>query len=216
MTDCKIEATAAGCTIEFAVPHYPLLILLLITLAATAMLLWNVHRASHQRRWLELNQWLRNNRMSLVDAPPLALTQLFPTVAWTRVLSDATRTLAAGHTAAGNLHLLLVHSTTNANFPPTALRPTSDTSPHPLFTTPDLRPYPTLPGAERFTTYGTTLHAARTLANSQIRGLLPPDLALLLTGPHLILDFSPRPFDPLEFSRLLPLAQQIRTHLPAT
>lgn len=195
-------------------PHYPLLILILITLAGTAMLVWNVHRASHQRRWLELKQWLRNNHMSLVDTPPGPLTQLLPGVTWTRILADATRTLATGHTAAGNLHILLLRTNSTSNFPPTALRPTSDTTSHPLFTTPDLRAYPTLPGGERFTTYGTTLHAARTLANSQVRGLLPPDLAILLTGPHLVLDFSTRPFDPLEFSRLLPLVDQISQHLP--
>jgi hypothetical protein len=197
-----------------ALPLYPLFALVAITLASTAMFVWNVHRAAYQRRRLELKRWLRNHRMSETDSPPDPLPRLLPAVTWTRLLADANRTLASGHDANGGYHLLILR--TPSPFPPTGLRPAAPTGSSRLLDSTPLRPYPSLPGTERFTTCGTTLHAARALADSPLRGLLPPDLGLLLDGNHLLLDFSSRPFDPLEFSRLLPLADQLAQNLPAS
>jgi hypothetical protein len=47
------------------------------------------------------------------------------------------------------------------------------------------------------------------LAESPAQGLLPPDIGLLLIDRMLILDFSGRRFDPVEFDRMLVLAGQI-------
>ncbi len=54
----------------------------------------------------------------------------------------------------------------------------------------------------------------RELGNSAVRAPLPPDLALLLAEGWLVLDFSTRPFDPLEFQRMCRPAQQLVAHLP--
>ena len=56
---------------------------------------------------------------------------------------------------------------------------------------------------------GTEPTAARDLARSTLMALLPPDLGLLLVGRHLLLDFSARPFDPIEFGRMIALADQL-------
>jgi hypothetical protein len=47
-----------------------------------------------------------------------------------------------------------------------------------------------------------------------VAALLPPDVGLLLAGENLVLDFSTRPFDPLELQRVDALAEQIVMHLP--
>ena len=43
--------------------------------------------------------------------------------------------------------------------------------------------------------------------------LLPPDVALIVTGNRLILDFSTRHFDEIEFDRLIQLAEQLAPRL---
>jgi len=68
--------------------------------------------------------------------------------------------------------------------------------------------------SERFTLYGEQATAARAVASSALRGLLPPDIGLVLLDHYLMLDFSARPFDPLELERLDDLAEQLTVNLP--
>ena len=67
---------------------------------------------------------------------------------------------------------------------------------------------------ERVVLYGAEARAARKLGKSSVAALLPPDVGLLLVEQNLVLDFSSRPFDPLELQRIDALAEQIVTHLP--
>ncbi len=62
---------------------------------------------------------------------------------------------------------------------------------------------------QRFMIFGRDAHAAKTLAESTIPALLPADIALVLDGNHLILDFTARPFDEIEFERLIRLSDQL-------
>ena len=48
-----------------------------------------------------------------------------------------------------------------------------------------------------------------------LRSLLPADVGLLLIGRQLLLDFSDRPFDSIEFGRMMSLTDQLVKHLPA-
>ena len=73
--------------------------------------------------------------------------------------------------------------------------------------------YGTLPG-ERFASYGQTRWITRGLGESLVRGLLPPDIALVLMGQYIVLDFSTRPFDALTFERMESLVRQVVGHLP--
>jgi len=69
---------------------------------------------------------------------------------------------------------------------------------------------------ERFVIFGTDSATARRLSASPIRALLPPDVGMLLHGSRLVLDFSNRPFDAVEFSRVIVLADQIANRLPVS
>lgn len=98
-------------------------------------------------------------------------------------------------------------------WPPTALRPAApDESLLDLFS---LASYPSMIASERFVIFGTDSAAAQSVAKSSLPALLPPDIGLLLHGQVLVLDFSARPFDTLEFDRMLALANHLTAHLPA-
>jgi hypothetical protein len=72
-----------------------------------------------------------------------------------------------------------------------------------------------LGAGERYLVVGVDKSAARVLARSSIRGLLPADVGLLLHGRELLLDFSTRRFDEIEFGRMIALADQLVANLPA-
>ena len=95
---------------------------------------------------------------------------------------------------------------------PTGLRPTLTASS--LLDLFSLSSFPYMGAQERFVIFGGQTSAARRLSASSARSLLPPDVGLLLHGRHLVLDFSARPFDTIEFSRMVGLADQIAGRLP--
>lgn len=69
-------------------------------------------------------------------------------------------------------------------------------------------------GSDRFTVHGEDRSAAARLAASPLGAMLPPGIGLLLMGDYLLLDFSSRPFDGTEFTRLGAVADQVIAHLP--
>jgi hypothetical protein len=94
---------------------------------------------------------------------------------------------------------------------PTGLRPAqAASSVLDLFS---LSSFPTM-GTERFVAYGTDSAAARAVTKSMLRSLLPADVGLLLHGQYLVVDFSSRPFDAIELSRVAALSDQLASHLP--
>lgn len=98
------------------------------------------------------------------------------------------------------------------DWPATGVRPTHASSS--LLDLFPLTSFPRLGNSERFVVYGTASGAARTLATSSVRALLPPDVGLLLHGQYVVLDFTSRPFDTIEFNRMIAVADQIVAHLP--
>ena len=97
-------------------------------------------------------------------------------------------------------------------WPPTGLRPANAAaSVLDLFS---LSGFPTLGATDRFVAYGTDSAAARAVSKSMLRSLLPRDIGLLLHGHQLVLDFSDRPFDAIEFGRMLALADQLAGRTP--
>lgn len=102
-----------------------------------------------------------------------------------------------------------------ARWPPTALRPIQSPSGASVIDLYSLGSFPLMGAGHRFAVYGADSAAARALAQSSVRALLPQDIGLLLHGQHLVLDFSSRPFDGLEFNRMIALAEQVLAHLPA-
>jgi hypothetical protein len=120
-------------------------------------------------------------------------------------------TAAAAPSAAApkRWHVLLRESETA--WPATGLRPTAHTaSIVDLFS---LSSFPSLMPTQRFVIFGTEPRAARALAKSHAPALLPADVGLLAQDQFLILDFSSRPYDEIEFDRLLDLAGQLEMRL---
>ena len=99
-----------------------------------------------------------------------------------------------------------------AEWPPTGLRPAATA--RSLLDLYSLSSFPLLGTTERFVVFGTDSATAAKLSRSMARSLLPPDVALLLHGRTLSLDFSERPFDTLELDRMIALADQLAEKLP--
>ena len=134
--------------------------------------------------------------------------------------SAAARPATAGASSPGGAEPPLVPPRTwhalvrqiETNWPPTALRPAArEESLLDLFS---LASYPSMIASERFVIFGTDSAAAQTVAKSSLPALLPPDVGLLLHGRVLVLDFSARPFDTIEFDRMLALVDHLAARLP--
>lgn len=210
---------------EFPAPHLSpgvLLVLFLILGASLWVFAMLVRRETRHRHLVAMAQWARSHDMRLRrrdgDSSPLfPLEQFNPKIR--RSIRGRGITLAqietadAGITAADSAkrqwNVMLCDLKTP--WPATALRPTAHTvSLVDLFS---LSSYPSLMPTERFMVFGSEARAATTLAESSAPALLPPDIALIVTGNCLILDFSTRHFDEIEFDRLIDLAKQLAPRL---
>lgn len=76
-----------------------------------------------------------------------------------------------------------------------------------------LQIFPKLSSETRFNVYGLRAIDARQLATGPSRALLPPDIGLIRNADAIILDFTTRPFDPVELSRVCAVAEQITQQL---
>jgi hypothetical protein len=205
----------------------PLVLLaLLVIVTASSVTFWLlVRRATSHRQWVALGDWARDKRFhfrrTAPDAAPAPLSALKapPTIRLslakgpTSLLQfEATSPAPAPVNAPRRIVWNVLTRELPTGWPPTGLRPANATaSVLDLFS---LTSFPTLGATERFVAYGTDSSAARVVSTSMLRSLLPPDIGLLLHGRHLVLDFSDRPFDAIEFGRMLALADQIAARLP--
>jgi len=221
-------------------PHFSLVIFIsLLTVlglsAATLYLL--VRRATSHRRWVALSDWAREygyrfTRAAAGDAPspfehlkpPHPVVRLQLSRGPTTLLQFEHGTAASSPTPTPAPAVPTIASPEQpvvwnvlvrqigSDWRPTGLRPVgAAASVLDLFS---LSSFPTM-GTERFIAYGTDSAAARAVTKSMLRSLLPPDIGLLLHGRHMVVDFSSRPFDAIELSRIVALADQLATHLPA-
>lgn len=199
---------------------------LLITFIVSTMMFWILAlRDTLWRARLRLHDWADDRGFVLDEQhhPPhhdalLALEPHRPTVemeltggesALLRMMADA---LPAHRTQADRQqwHLLVRHS--GGNWRCCALRPIQ--APRSIRDYFNLNDYPSVLTPERFTACGLDRRAAAALAASAAVRLLPPDIGLLLIGPALILDFSSRAFDSIEFDRMLAISDQLVRQLP--
>ncbi len=97
---------------------------------------------------------------------------------------------------------------------PIALRPA--TAAVSLVDLMQLQLFPKLSSETRFNVYGLRAIDARQLATGPSRALLPPDIGLIRNADAIILDFTTRPFDPVELSRVCDVAKQIAEQLAKT
>jgi hypothetical protein len=196
-------------------------VLLLMLGASAAMFAMLTRRWTSDRPRAALADWARDRRFRVVPAEQLAvpagldaLAGLYPAVELMLVRGTTTvvrATTAGPGTGRQRWHLLLV--TTSAARTPAALRPAAAAvSFVDLFTLPA---FPAVLTPDRFAVHATDATAARAMAHCSARGLLPPDVGLLVHGPHVTVDFSTRPFDAVEIDRMLVIAGQILPGLPA-
>jgi hypothetical protein len=200
---------------------------IVIALAASVAMFWvHVQRWTHNRQWTALRDWANGHGFKLHRAarakvpPPLAgLTNPPPDA---RVsLAGPNTTLLQIETPAPAATIdgattqrwnVLVRDLPGADWPATALRPAAhERSLIDLF---GLASFPALLSSDRYTIHGVDSATARAVAKSMLIALLPHDLGLILFGRRLILDFSTRPFDGIELSRIISLVDQLVTHLP--
>jgi hypothetical protein len=187
-----------------------------------------VRRATSHRQWVALSDWGRARGFrhrpieesgslpepfASIPAPPPVLRL------WLSGKSSQLLQMQSGHetTAARapseipSWNVLILHL--DVTWPPTALRPTQITLSTALDQFP-LTSFPSMISSERFVIFGADSGAAKVIAKSSVPALLPPDVGLMLHGKLLVLDFSTRPFDTIEFDRMLALGKHIASHLP--
>lgn len=202
---------------------------LVVIFAASWITFWKLaERSIEQRHQVAVSDWGRERGFYLQDMeeedPPAPLhfitsrrLTIHTCLAGRKSYLVLLQSFAPGGTAApgetepasGMWNVLIQQIPTN--WPPTGLRPSSaGVSLLDLFS---LTSFPLLSAADRFVVFGSESRAATALSRSSARGLLPPDVGLLLHGNQLMLDFSMRPFDTIEFERMIVVAGQIISHL---
>jgi hypothetical protein len=207
-------------------------------LAASGVTFWLlVRRATSHRQWVALSDWAKSRGFRyhpIADGEPPAPFSVMPGKRPSVRLWLASRTAevlqmrfgdkpveSAPRSTPGPViertpetwHVLIRQ--VESNWPPTALRPASSSDAQTMLDNFGLASFPSMIASERFVIFGADSAAARTLSKSSLPALLPPDVGLLLHGQRMVLDFSRRPFDTIEFDRLLGLADHLTAHLPA-
>ena len=171
------------------------------------------------REWARVNGFRRGPR----DRPPevLAATGLQMAVErhYVRGPTALLRVRARGPGGAAERPWHLLIETTDAPAEPVGLRPTREPreSSDELPTAPSasaidwfgLPTFARLSAGRRFEVVGRDARAAAKLADGPARALLPADVGLLRLRDHLLLDFSARPFDPIELNRVLAVEAQV-------
>ena len=201
------------------------LLSLLATLgASSACFAWLCRRWTTDRPRSVLGDWAGDRRFRLDRWPgarlPAGLSILLAAdprveVAMVRgpvaIVRLTTRAAAGGDRPPWHL---LVRTTDRPPADPAGLRPVAaGAAASVLDLLPSLTGYPSLLPPERFVVLATDVKPARKLAASAARGLLPPDVGLLVHGPTVVLDFTARPFDGVEFDRMLVVAEQVVQHM---
>jgi len=212
---------------------------LVVVLAASGVTFWLlVRRATSHRQWVALSDWASSRGFRyhpIADGEPPAPFSVMPGKRPSARLWLASRTaellqMRFGEQSVATApapsapapviervpetwHVLIRQ--VESNWPPTALRPTTSSDVQTMLDNFGLASFPSMIASERFVIFGADSAAARSLSKSSLPALLPPDVGLLLHGRRMVLDFSRRPFDTIEFDRMLGLADHLTAHLPA-
>ena len=209
-----VSYTAEDLRFSFSV----LATLVVVAVASTILFYWQVRRWTTNRYYRSLLDWARAGGFQLSNQPrdpPVPFETLSSSRATIWLKRDKTQlvrlqTIGGSHVQTPHWNLLIREIETT--WPATALRPAQ--APRSVIDLFSLSSYPRMGEVERFLIYGTDSTAAQRLSQGEPRALLPPDVGLLLHGRNLVLDFSSRPFDPIEFGRMTALAEQIVSRLP--
>ena len=199
-------------------PDPIIFIALLAILAASAAIFFiSVHRETSHRAQMRLAEWAEQNRFTKMNAefgPPRPVDRLSPALTMTigyyrhgtRLVHARTPGVDVGDPPAQwNLAIRQVPSVSAA----VGLRAADvGRSIVDLF---HLEPSPRQSANARFVIVGEDIVASHKMADGSSRALLPGDLSLLRLDDYLVIDFSHRPFDPIELGRMLGLLDQLAT-----
>lgn len=198
-------------------PDPIILALLLVILAASSLIFFiSVHRETAHRAQMRLAEWAEQNRFARLNiefGPPRPLDAI-PSLRMTIGLYNRNTRLVHVRSPAPDpgdpplqWNLAIRHVATSS--PPVGLRAADVArSVVDLF---KLEPSPKQSANARFVIVGEDLVASHKMADGSSRALLPGDLSLLRIDEYLVLDFSSRPFDPIELGRMLSLLDQLAT-----
>jgi hypothetical protein len=205
---------------RMVLPISPLIVLGIIFLASLAVFIVLTRRWTSRRMYVAFLDFaeqrrfhLRAGRRAFVPPPLTELKNPAPQVCW--LLENDTTSIVRIETAlpqndpASNTAApwnVLVRRTIS-DWPSTGLRPAAQK--RSLLDLFSLGSFPLVAANDRFTIFGNDPAAARRIGESHAIALLPPDIGLLRHGEYLLLDFSTRPFDPIEFGRMLSLVDQL-------
>ncbi|MGH7179393.1 MAG: hypothetical protein ACREJC_18595 [Tepidisphaeraceae bacterium] len=202
-----IELPSASTPIPPALSAKILAMLVSILLLATWVFLSLVHRTTRGRAWVALREWAGEHQMKLRSRvnPPDALLTMTSQRAQALVLLEGERVWMARLRAdSGEWHVLVRRCATE--WPTVALRPVIARAS--VIDGIELSRSNSL-STERFAILSADPRAGAVLAASHAAALVPPDIGLLRKGQDLLLDFSTRPFDPIELGRMTTLADQL-------
>lgn len=219
-------------------PSFLIIFTLLLMLGGSiAMFALLVRRWTSRRQWLSLADWARERHLKLrardLSQMPAPLVELQHVGARLRIeLSDGEGAMSivqfdteeresAQRQTSDSLsptiesasprprwNVLLRKLSGGRAYAPAALRPANLPSGASVIDLFRLTPFHALSN-DRFAMLAIDATTAQRLSNSSARALLPPDVGLLLTGQYLVLDFSSRPFDPVELDRMISVAEQV-------
>lgn len=192
--------------------------LLLVCGVSLLMFLLLVRRWTTQRQWVSLAEWARDRgfrfRSREIATLPAALEPLKASNVRFRLhLCDKDMTIAQLETdpIAGEIEpnrWNVVVRKRAVTYPASAgLRPAA--APASMLDLMGLSQFPNLAIGQRFMVLGSSSAAARRVADSASRTLLPADIGLLIIDDWVVLDFSTRPFDPIELDRMIALGAQL-------
>ena len=181
-----------------------------------------VGRQTRHRRRVSLLQWARGRKMRVIDPSSVVAGETVPAlvgldakivsliggngIAIAQVQTNDSKS-ASPSASAGRSNWNLLQTALPSEWTACALRPGSVARSFvDLF---GLSSFPSLAPDRRFMVFGGESRPAARMIASGIISRLPPDIGLILLGRHLILDFSTRPFDEVEFSRMMEVAGEI-------
>lgn len=219
---------------DISAPSLRVILALLLMLGGSiAMFALLVRRWTSRRQWLSLAEWARQRRIKLrskaaTQLPP-PLIELERVGARSRLqLTDGPMSIVQfdtdGHDTAARpqgktapidatpsrprWNVLVRKLGSGKSHPAAALRPANLASGSSVIDLFRLTSFHGLSN-DRFAMLACDARTAVRLSNSSARALLPPDVGLLLTAEYLVLDFSTRPFDPVELDRMISVAEQV-------
>jgi len=186
-----------------------LITLALMLIGSVTIFAYLVHRETHRRGDGLLLDWARSRRFKNLDrergVPPPLETWDHRGITLVTGFTGGAITIARVQTSDGERwNCLIRRLETSASM--SGMR--SVDAPRTLL---DLIDLPILPGQasqHRFVALGHEIPPARSLMD-RIAPLMPADLSLIRFDRFVLIDFSGRPFDPVELARITQLAEQL-------